>query len=679
MELKIAPNDLQSMSQDGDAILRSLQNITLPITDLLVRESLQNSLDAAIEGEKFTTVDFTVGEFDSEKLSKEFNGISNELQKRFTGRQEFLSISDKKTIGLTGDYASEDSEILNSSNFHKLVFGIGKNQEKEGAGGSWGLGKTSYFRIGVGIVIYYTRIKNETGFEERLIGSLIESPKQKNRLLEKAERGIAWWGEYASDKERIFPIVESEEIRRILSLFNLEPYKNEETGTTIIIPYLNNIEEDLGLADDVTVFPWEKSREMAIKLAIQRWYFPRLNNMEYSKEIGNSALLCTVNGLPLLQSNFEPIIKVYQEVYNAALKGKSDNNQIIVSDVKFGRTIMANKNDVIGRVAFYEVSEKELGMLPPENKRPGAAYLGFRDSDALERNDMKIMGFCRKPGMVIEYTNNRKWLPYDIKQKDNHLLISFFVPNSSGKLIQRYSEQGYKDLESYLRSTENSDHANWADKAGIGIIDRIQKYSKSAILEYYKENSDENNQGVTSGLSRKYGALFMPPRNFGRNSTLPAQDKDSKDKKEAHLPRGKKSEVVVVGSSPKSLHSVEVEFKAFIREESASVIYLQVETQEKRLNYIEWKKGMDNVKFPFKINNVYIKAINDEVINEDYTRLNREDFKIILSLENNLRGVTFVNHSLNRCYIEGKIIINIESQLYQPILSIQTVNEEEGD
>ncbi|MCG4788632.1 hypothetical protein L0N33_25225, partial [Roseburia faecis] len=70
---------------------------------------------------------------------------------------------------------------LTKSNFFKLVFGLGKNQEANGAGGSWGLGKTSYFRIGCGIVIYYTRIKAEQDYEERLIASLIEDPRSEKR------------------------------------------------------------------------------------------------------------------------------------------------------------------------------------------------------------------------------------------------------------------------------------------------------------------------------------------------------------------------------------------------------------------------------------------------------------------------------------------------------------------
>src|SRR5699024_11741238 len=62
------------------------------------------------------------------------------------------------------------------------------------AGGSWGLGKTSYFRMGIGVVIYYTRIKTDTGFEERLVGSLIESPKtDRSEERRVGKEGRSWW------------------------------------------------------------------------------------------------------------------------------------------------------------------------------------------------------------------------------------------------------------------------------------------------------------------------------------------------------------------------------------------------------------------------------------------------------------------------------------------------------
>ena len=45
MDIQIA--QISNMSQSGSSLLRSIQNNSTPILDLLVRESIQNSLDAA--------------------------------------------------------------------------------------------------------------------------------------------------------------------------------------------------------------------------------------------------------------------------------------------------------------------------------------------------------------------------------------------------------------------------------------------------------------------------------------------------------------------------------------------------------------------------------------------------------------------------------------------------------
>lgn len=668
MQLKIAPNDVQSMSQDGDAILRSLQNISLPITDLLVRESLQNSLDAAKPGEKITEVDFHLGTFENEKVSSYFDEITDELNQKYAGRQEFLAVSDKNTVGLTGDYASNDSNVLNKSNFHKLVFGIGKNQEQEGAGGSWGLGKTSYFRIGIGIVIYYTRIRVEEGYEERLIASLIESSKQKERLLPIAERGIAWWGEYAEDKERIFPITNHQTIKEFLSKFSLEPYTSNETGTTIIIPYIQPALDDLASSEEVIIFPWEKNRVEAIKMSIQRWYFPRILNDVYYEYLGNSILKCTVNGELLVPNyNFEPIFNIYQKVYNAALSGKSTEKDIHVQDVKLGRTVLEDKKQAEGRVAFCELGEKELDMLPPNNKLSGLAFLGFRDKSAIENNEMKVMAYSRKPGMVIEFTNNRKWLPYEVKQEERHLLIGFFVPNSHAELKNK--DLGYTNLESYLRATENSDHADWTDRAGMSIIDRMQKYTKSAILNYYKEHLDEDKGSVTSGLSRKFGAMFMPPRNFGKSSAVAPNKKSTETDSKRHVRQ--KSEVTVLNTKPLTSELIEVEFRAFVAAKSTSILYLQVSTQEKKMNTIEWKKGIENLKFPLSIVNATIYKINEQAIESEYSVIHHSKYNFEIE-DDGFEGFKIESEDANKTIIEGSLTIQVHSLLYLPILSMRT-------
>ncbi|URY19285.1 hypothetical protein K9F10_12390 [Staphylococcus pseudintermedius] len=328
MKIKQAINDVQSMSQDGDAILRSLQNKSMPVIDLLVRESLQNSLDATLPEAKETKVDFILGEFNSSTLASYFEGISEQLTSRFNSQADFIAIKDSNTTGLTGDYKSTDAQIVNKSNFFKLVFGIGKNQEMEGAGGSWGLGKTSYFRIGIGIVIYYTRVKNVNGYEERLIASLIESPKQKFRLLPENDRGIAWWGEYENDESsQLLPLTESDDIKEILNIFNIERYKEDETGTTIIVPYIG--ENELFIENKESIqYPWEMKRKDAIKLAVQRWYMPRLNNDKYREVCKNSILNCTVSGETFIKGvNTEPTFDLFQDLYNSVCNRKGSKRE----------------------------------------------------------------------------------------------------------------------------------------------------------------------------------------------------------------------------------------------------------------------------------------------------------------------------------------------------------------
>lgn len=163
------------MTGDSNSIFRGLQNYDMPLLDLFVRESLQNSLDAANANEEEVPVLFDTGSFSNERLASHFSGI--DLLKKF-GKKEykFLTVQDYKTKGLSGPACHADVKGNQYGNFQKLVYQIQKPQENTGAGGSHGLGKTIYFRLGlIGLVIFYTRIKKENGeFETRLAAAFAE-------------------------------------------------------------------------------------------------------------------------------------------------------------------------------------------------------------------------------------------------------------------------------------------------------------------------------------------------------------------------------------------------------------------------------------------------------------------------------------------------------------------------
>ena len=168
--MKIEIAEPGRMTQSGSSLLKLIQNNNMPILDLLVRESIQNSLDAKNDTDPYVTVDFFTGEFNKISLNKELEGITETLNRKYwKDTYKFIAVRDSNTVGLTGKLHYDEVTDNQYGNLLKLIYEISKPQEAEGAGGSWGLGKTVYFRVGIGLVVYYSRILNEEGiYESRL-------------------------------------------------------------------------------------------------------------------------------------------------------------------------------------------------------------------------------------------------------------------------------------------------------------------------------------------------------------------------------------------------------------------------------------------------------------------------------------------------------------------------------
>lgn len=642
MQIKIAPDDSQSMAQSGDAILKSLQNSNFSTIDIIVRESIQNALDAAVKGRPVTRVDYQLGKFDAQRLNSEFDNISDELNRRFPKEAEFLSVRDSETVGLTGDYRSDDTRILNKSNFQKLVFSIGKNQEADGAGGSWGLGKTSYFRLGVGIVLYYTRVKDGDGYEERLIGSLIEDPKDKRKLLKKSNRGIAWWGTYegkapAKENAKIFPITDHQRIAEILEIFNIPGYQDDQTGTTIIVPYLHKY------AHSSDSLPWERDRERAIQTAVQRWYSPRLVNEVYAKQSGNSQLVCTINGSnPIgLYGELEKPFKLMQALYNAAVTGSSDDAKITVKSIKISRMGMESPKVEAGKIAFTVQNKDELsnGDFTPLKYIEGT-------SDEVEAK-ASIVAFTRKPGMIVKYDVNGAWSS-GVKVGDNQVLMGFFVPNSKGKLYKKFQTDRHKNLEQYLRASEKADHADWFDVDGLTLVNRITRLTAKALSDETEGTDDGGTTLLSSTLARRFGRL-LPPENFGKAGKAPSNKKHKKTS-----PHKRTADIKIKDSSMLPNGNIQIHFEASLK--GQALIELRIKTQDSSLKLSQWQGTFGELAFPISISDVTIEDGIVELMDSDQSSI---------TLQNNQEAVATV---------EGAISLQLTSNEYQPQITIQQIN-----
>ncbi|USF95451.1 hypothetical protein [Latilactobacillus sakei] len=666
MQIYKLPRSL--MAQDGKGILRSLQNENMPYADIVIREALQNSLDATNKDEDETVVEIQTNKFNSTAVAYHFEEIESELVNRFPGEQLALVLKDKNTSGLSGsiDTRTDNDTELKESKFYKLVYGLSMNQDEQGAGGSWGLGKTSYFRVGAGIVIYYTRVKLADGtYQERLAGSLIENPDGDNPLLD-SKMGLAWWGENNVAESGTHPIVDSAQIRKIISDFGVDPYVDNETGTTIIIPYIDRDKLTNDRSVDDEKIPWFAAElNTSLKLAVQRWYGPRILNSKYHQEIGNSELIVSVNGDYAQPAEFEQTFRIFRRLYDSALTGKAVKSDIEVKEISGLRKALTSTSEVLGRVAFTQVSFEELHLVGGDQDLTPSRYVGVENDDDGQQGQ-GIIAYSRKPGMVVEYVNDASPWMQKVNIPDNTYLLAFFVPISSAKLHSDYNKNGYDILEDYLRDTESADHAEWKDKTNITLIKRIRDRISRSLREVVNQTEQNAISSRTSNLSRQVGQSILPPSGWGKAGSPSDNGNDEKTVNPSVSHMSQQSDIKIENVMRLSDEQLRVEYEAFLTKNSNDIIAIEVLTNDGLMNEEKWNSQLEGVvSFPFefkgsiisKSDNSAVEIANMVTIKDVSGSLNSE-----LEVTNNLDDDVTIN---------GALVIKVRDFSMQPSIHIR--------
>ena len=535
MDIEIAVPD--RMSQSGKSLLSLIQNNSMETLDLLVRESIQNSLDAKDESKDNVKIDFFYNNFESKGLNDELEGISDALNIKYNNEStEYIAIRDTNTVGLTGVLHADEVQNNEYGNLLKLVYEISKAQDSEGAGGSWGLGKTVYFRVGIGLVLYYSRIKLETGkYESRLVACFVEDETSKDSMIPKYlnrnKRGIAWWGKKTEENKTI-PITDESEIKKIIENFTGLPiFEEQETGTMIIIPYIDkerllpiiNSENEMSLR-----LPWDNKIDEYLKLAIQKWYIPRLNNEDYKY---GKWLEAKINGVKLSHKNIYPYFSILQSLYNRASLGEEYktknkykdfieyyNDNISEEDKVITYTQKITKNKIlderlVGNVSFLKANKKLLHMLSPNNSHSPYEYLNMQESES----DKAIVTFTRQPGMLVSYETEGLWTKTILNSNKDEYLIGIFVLNSKNKF-----KESEKTLEEYIRKSEKADHTSWEDynvnNKDLKIISKIKDDTAKKIAQAFTEEEDISDRKLNTNIGNEFAKILLPPQGFGRKS-----------------------------------------------------------------------------------------------------------------------------------------------------------------
>lgn len=623
--MKIEIAEPGRMTQSGSSLLKLIQNNKTPVLDLLVRESIQNSLDAHKADAKSVTVEYLTGTFSSCKLGEELEGISVALSNRFpVDKCQYLAVCDSNTVGLTGEMDVQNVKGNNYGNLLKLVYEICKPQEAEGAGGSWGLGKTIYFRIGIGLVIYYSRIEDGNGkYSSRLAASFVENETSPIAMIPEykglTRRGIAWWGETIRENTTV-PVTDEKYIERFLDIFGIKPYTEEKTGTTIIIPYIspdtllaNNRVDYTDVLDEHLSPYWYSSIESYLRIAVQRWYAPRLCNPHYPY---GAFLKVLVNGDGISADSMEPVFKTVQALYNRA-NHVDDEDFLAINnaEVAVGDAIVKKflYDTIAGNIACTKLPRNVLHMDVPHNKPEPAVYFNCEITDKIANRP--LIFFVRQSGMIVSYENVSAWTAGIPSTNKNEFIFGIFVLNSPNRF--KVDDSPVDKLEEYVRKSEMADHTSWNDWTDSHfnprIISKIQKSVTKIIGSQYADDDVTHQPKENSELSRYLGDLILPPDGFGSAANGFAKKPPTPTKK------GKSFSFSLI-SSEIAYHAdtmtVPMELKTASNKTTRHTAFeMQIDSETGKIRLNEWENIL-KLAAPFAINEVLIQidAIDGEKI-----------------------------------------------------------------
>lgn len=614
----------------GSVTLKSLQNDNIPELDLLVREAIQNSSDAALDepGDSFT-VHFNTGHFKPEKFNTLLTEVEDVLNQRFSEESaDFLEIRDIRTAGLTGPIRMKDVTLEDHGNFFKLIFDTGKKQKKSNAGGNWGFGKSVYYRVGMGIVVFYSRIKDGENYESRLIITLVENEEDKNSILGQVSRrsaGKAWWG--IRDGEDLLPLTDDIFINEILEVFGIQPFRQNETGTSIIIPYIkskellkNIIPEEANISDDIRArCTWAEDFEEYLNLAIQKWYAPKIQNLNLKEFCDKKWLRVYVNNKAISYKNMMPFFKLVQELYTIAI-AKTYNYEYKSEWLKDAKCLPVpirnyfdtadGNSSTAGYVAAIKINVAD--MYGGQNYMDPCIYTRHFENDP-DINEPIVM-YARDPGMVIEYTITGPWVK-NITPPDgtDEYIFAFFVPITSKKLKSNLSEKKYADMElgQYLRECEASDHMGWNDPANMQVVERIQRNTVNQICNKIISSKEKHIEATASKLSGKLGRKLLPEIGYGRR------------KRQGGSSSGggggvKNNDVKFTVSSQKISGSIlEIEYELKLCNNKKEVEFtLLIDSEGGLIDPKKWKEDI-GTEFPVRFTEVKVENVLSTTVSEE--------------------------------------------------------------
>lgn len=360
MKLDWVPKPFGPGDMDGDGALKLLGQFEIDRPTLLIRETAQNSWDAALDT-AVPEFEVSIHRLSAEELhllrTQILTGEASGLGLRETlDRESFrvIEIADRNTTGLGGP-TRNDIPVADgvSADFMNFVLSLGAPRDTDLGGGTYGFGKTaSYVSSGCGTVLIWTRTGNAGILEHRLIGSAMGHSFQHSGHR---YTGRHWWGrKLQNDYGNIVVQPALGEDARILGnkIFHRD-FDGDETGTSLLIldPH-PEIEDDGELAE-------------IIRQAVIGNLWPKMSQAQPSDRQMRISLLLHGDRVPLVTPADDAVLEAKVRCLSAVRQAQTGSS---ASDPAVELTPIKRYRSVIGHLATTRLPKQPLdGSVLPVN------------------------------------------------------------------------------------------------------------------------------------------------------------------------------------------------------------------------------------------------------------------------------------------------------------------------
>jgi hypothetical protein len=455
--------------------------------ELLVREAIQNSVDASRPNAGSVKVSFRLQQYvehEKEVLLQQLSlapfieriealkdklppGNAIEKSNDPSAPLHLLYIEDFNTKGLGGGL--EDPE---NGHFFRLLFLIGegsKADQNDGSGGSFGFGKGVYAHNSNARVIFVYSVfepsAETNGNWARLLGCAY---LPGHRFADARWTGRAWYGLPTGTDEKgqsPYPIVD-EDARALAERLGFTPRSNADLGTSILI---------IGCDSREGVLAADK-----LKSAAETWWWPRLIDGNLSIEIVDQGVR-TPGVDPAGRVDLQPFIRCR----NAISRGHG--------------------NDDIAIKAFNKKHGLNLGELALTAVHiEDASYEALnRDPDSSQDRQGKApahrsVAYIREPGMVVTY---RAW--------------SMTSPMSAVGTFE-----AHHDIDQHLKLSEPMEHDRWDPQSrrldrlehGHSVVKAVEDGVRKRLRDFLKDLQPPPPppKSGLNWLGRRLGEILTP-------------------------------------------------------------------------------------------------------------------------------------------------------------------------